>query len=212
MLYVQQSLGPKEEILLGARFHWMYTAQAVMWIVMGLTFAGAVAYGCVWWEINEVIKETYGAVKVSQLSPAQYAQLEAWVVDQKGGYLKILWEINPVLRASILVMFVLGLFLFANMMIVKATTEIAITTDRLIYKKGMVARHVGELSVDRIEGVSVMQGVLGRILGYGNVSIRGMGVGEVILPPIEAPIEFRRAVQEAKQLQETGASLNDGYL
>ena len=209
MLYVQQSLGPKEEILLGARFHWMYTAQAVMWIIMGMSFAGAVAYGCVWWEINEAVKEAYGT---TDFSAAKYAMAESIVVEKKGGYLKILWEINPALRASILVMFVLGLFLFANMMIVKATTEIAITTDRLIYKKGMIARHVGELSVDRIEGVSVVQGVLARLLGYGSVSIRGMGVGEVVLPPIEAPIEFRRAVQEAKQMQETGTSLNDGYL
>ena len=36
-----------------------------------------------------------------------------------------------------------------------ATAKFAVTTERLIYKKGLVARHVGELNVDRIEGVSV---------------------------------------------------------
>ena len=34
--------------------------------------------------------------------------------------------------------------------------------------------------------------------------IRGMGVGEVVLPPIETPIEFRRAVNEAKSILEKG--------
>jgi hypothetical protein len=29
-----------------------------------------------------------------------------------------------------------------------------------------------------------------------------MGVGEVLLPPIEEPIEFRRAIQEAKAIQD----------
>jgi hypothetical protein len=49
-----------------------------------------------------------------------------------------------------------------------------------------------------------MQGVLGRIFGYGRVSVRGMGVGEVILPPIEDPLSFQKAVNEAKSIQETG--------
>ena len=196
MLYVQQSLGPNEEILLGARFHWMYTFKAVMWIVFGLAAGIAIAYAAVWWDINQTIRSMY-----SHVPPDRYAEVEAYVVQKEGGYMQILWGLNPILRFSILGIFVVGLFIFANMMIVKATTEIAITTDRLIYKRGMIARQVGELSMDRIEGVNVRQGVLGRIFGYGRVTVRGMGVGEVMLPPIAEPIEFRRAVQEAQSIQ-----------
>jgi uncharacterized membrane protein YdbT with pleckstrin-like domain len=124
-----------------------------------------------------------------------------------GGYLQILWSLHPVLRFSILGFFLLGLFFFAHLMIIKATTEIAVTNERVIYKKGLIARHVGELGVDRIEGVSVSQGVWGRIWGYGTVIIRGMGVGEVILPPlIEEPINFRKAIQEAKTLRDKAKS------
>jgi hypothetical protein len=201
MLYVQQSLSPDEEILMAARFHWMYTFNAVMWIVFGISLGIAVAYGAIWWEVNSTIREVFPNLPVEY-----YAQAEQQVLAEKGGYIKILWSVNPVFRIAILGMFVLGLFLFANMMIVKATTEIAVTTDRLVYKRGLIARHVGELSIDRIEGVSVLQGVLGRILGYGRVSIRGMGVGEVILPPIETPIEFRKAVQEARAIREKGSN------
>ena len=201
MLYVQQSLSPDEEILMAARFHWMYTFNAVMWIVFGISLGIAVAYGAIWWEVNSTIREVF-----PNLPAEYYAQAEQQVLAEKGGYIKILWSVNPVFRIAILGMFVLGLFLFANMMIVKATTEIAVTTDRLVYKRGLIARHVGELSIDRIEGVSVLQGVLGRILGYGRVSIRGMGVGEVILPPIETPIEFRKAVQEARAIREKGSN------
>jgi uncharacterized membrane protein YdbT with pleckstrin-like domain len=92
-------------------------------------------------------------------------------------------------------------------MIVKATTEIAITSERLVYKKGLIARHVGELNIDRIEGVSVRQGVFGRILGYGRVIVRGMGVGEVMLPSIEDPITFRGAIQEALSMQSKGGNM-----
>ena len=95
-------------------------------------------------------------------------------------------------------MFIMGLVKFAQMMVVKATTEIAITNNRLIYKRGLVARHVGEINIDRIEGCNVLQPILGRIFNYGRVLIRGMGVGEVTLPPLEDPISFRRAIEEAK--------------
>jgi len=183
---------------MGARFHWMYTLGAVFWILFGL-FAGVlIGYIGVWWTINEIIRARF----MADMPPEIYEQAWNMVVQEKGGYLKILWGLNALMRFSILGSFLLGLYFFAHMMIVKATTEIAVTSERLVYKKGLIARHVGELNVDRIEGVSVRQGVLGRIFGYGRVLIRGMGVGEVLLPSIEAPIEFRRAIQEAKQMSD----------
>jgi len=198
MLYVQQSLGPNEEILMGARFHWMYTLTAVFWILFGLAIGIALGYAAIWWEISSHIRNTYSA----DLPPELYQQAWNAIVLEKGGYLKILWSQHALLRFGILGCFLLGLFFFAHMMIIKATTEIAVTSERLVYKKGLIARHVGELNIDRIEGVSVRQDVMGRLLGYGRVLIRGMGVGEVLLPPIEEPIEFRRAIQEAKSIQD----------
>lgn len=197
MLYVQQSLGPQEDILMGARFHWMYTLQAVMWILFGLAFGIAIGYGAIWLTVTSEMRQLYPDI------PAHLYD-QAWneIVARNGGYLKILWGLHPMLRFGILACFVIGLYFFAHMMIVKATTEIAVTTERLVYKRGLIARHVGELDIDRIEGVSVRQGVFGRIFGYGRVLIRGMGVGEVLLPSIEAPIEFRRAIQEAKAIED----------
>ena len=205
MLYVQQSLGPDEDILMAARFHWMYTLKAVTWIVFGLSVGILLAYGAIWLDLNSTIRSTF-----PNLPGELYEQAQAEILEKKGGYLKVLWSLNPAFRIAVLAAFVMGLFMFANMMIIKATTEIAVTTDRLIYKRGLIARSVGELSIDRVEGVSVLQGVLGRILGYGKVSIRGMGVGEVVLPPIEDPIEFRKAVQEARMISEKGGN-NSGH-
>lgn len=199
MLYVQQSLGSDEEILLGARFHWMYTLNAVMWIVMGLMMGAVLAYGAVWFDIYQGVQANYPG-----LPDNMWDRAEAEYVENQGGYLKILWGQHAGVRMAILGMFIVGLFIFANKMIIKATTEIAITTDRLIIKRGLIARSVNELSVDRIEGVNVHQGIMGRIFGYGRVAVRGMGVGEVMLPPIEDPVEFRKAVQEAKVVNERG--------
>ena len=85
-------------------------------------------------------------------------------------------------------------------MIRKATTEIAVTSNRLVFKRGLIARQVGEINIDRIEGVNVLQSVLGRIFNYGRIMVRGMGVGEVTLPTIEDPITFRRAIEKARSI------------
>jgi len=202
MLYVQQSLSPNEEILMGARFHWMYTATAVGWILFGLALSIGVGYGAIWVEISSIIRDNY-----PEIPQELYAKAWDQVVAQKGGYLQILWKMHVSIRIGILAFFVLGLYFFAHKMVVKATTEIAVTTERLVYKKGLIARHVGEINIDRIEGVSVRQGAVARIFGYGIVCIRGMGVGEVMLPPIENPIEFRKAVNEAKAMRDKSGNL-----
>lgn len=208
MLYVQQSLGPNEEILAGARFHWMYTLSSFFWVFFGALAAAGISFLGIWWTIRGHIALYYPNLP-GRLWP------EAWqeTVTYYGGYDEILWHVPLALRIFALACFVIGLLLFLHLMVVRATTEIAVTTERIVYKKGLVARHVGEISIDRIEGVSVFQGVLGRILGYGRVVIRGMGVGEVILPPISDPIDFRKAVQEAKSIQERGGTVqkNDEF-
>jgi hypothetical protein len=202
MLYVEQSLGPNEEIMMAARFHWIYTLQAVFWIFFGLALGIALGYAAIWWSVSQEIRLLYPGL------PEEMFQ-RAWdqVVEKRGGYLKILWSLSPFVRFGILGLFLFGIWLFAHMMIVKATTEIAITSERLVYKKGLIARHVGELNIDRIEGVAVQQGVFGRLFGYGRVCVRGMGVGEVLLPVIEEPISLRKAIQEALAVQSKGGNL-----
>lgn len=176
MLYIQESLGPDEELVHVGRFHWMYTLNACMSIVAGLVGCIAVIWGGI------------------------YFQMSFGEGIQARGWLGIIREVHPGIRLGGFFMFLLGLLGFAQKMIVKATTEIAITNSRLIYKRGLVARYVGEMSIDRIEGVNVLQGILGRLLGYGRVMVRGMGVGEVILPPLENPIAFRKAIEKAKTI------------
>lgn len=176
MLYVQQSLSPDEEIIHIGHFHWMYTVKAVLGIVWGIV-------GC-----------------VAVICGALYFQEHYWIGFQSEGVLARIKELHPGIRIGAFFVFIFGVLRFASMMVTKATTEIAITNSRLIFKRGLVARYVGEMSIDRIEGVNVLQTVLGRIFGYGRIMVRGMGVGEVVLPPISNPIAFRRAIEKARTL------------
>lgn len=177
MLYVQQSLAPDEELVHIGQFHWMYTVGAFFSIVWGL-FVGIV--------IIVVAIKAYGIMGVDQMKNATV--------------LESIQILHPIIKLAAFFVFIFGLLKFAHMMVIKATTEIAITNNRLIFKRGLVARQVGEINIDRIEGVNVLQTIMGRIFNYGRIMVRGMGVGEVVLPPIEDPIAFRKAIEKAKAL------------
>jgi uncharacterized membrane protein YdbT with pleckstrin-like domain len=73
-------------------------------------------------------------------------------------------------------------------------TEIAVTDRRVIYKTGLIRRHTTEINMDKIESVDVDQSVLGRMFGYGTVTIRGTGEAVEPLRDIADPIAFRNAI------------------
>jgi hypothetical protein len=176
MLYVQQSLGPNEELVHVGSFHWMYTVKAISSIFWGIISCIVLI------SISVYVKgEFLGGI-----------QAETWLGAVR--------ELHPGLRLTAFFIFVMGMLRFASMMVIRATTEIAVTNARLIYKRGLVARQVGEISIDRIEGVNILQSILGRMLGYGRIMVRGMGVGEVILPPLADPVIFRQAIDKARGL------------
>ena len=76
----------------------------------------------------------------------------------------------------------------------RVTTELAITDHRVIYKRGLLARHTIEMNRSKVESVDVDQSVLGRILNYGDVTIRGTGASLEPLRMIEDPLMFRSHV------------------
>jgi uncharacterized membrane protein YdbT with pleckstrin-like domain len=73
-------------------------------------------------------------------------------------------------------------------------TEIAVTNERVIYKRGFIRRQTAEMSMRKIESVIVAQSILGRILDYGSIRVRGTGEGIGHLHKIKAPIGLRNCI------------------
>jgi uncharacterized membrane protein YdbT with pleckstrin-like domain len=71
------------------------------------------------------------------------------------------------------------------------TTELAVTDRRVIYKERLIARRTLEMNRSRIESVDVYQSILGRLLGYGTITLRGTGGSGEPMPNIEHPLIFR---------------------
>ena len=76
-----------------------------------------------------------------------------------------------------------------------ASSEFAVTNKRVIIKVGVLRRRTVEMLNTKVEAVSVNQGILGRILGYGNIVVTGTGGTNEAFNGISSPLEFRRAVQ-----------------
>ena len=73
-------------------------------------------------------------------------------------------------------------------------TEIAVTNLRVVYKTGFITRYTAEMNMDKVESVAVDQSLLGRMLGYGTVHVRGVGEGIEHLRHIANPIALRNAI------------------
>jgi uncharacterized membrane protein YdbT with pleckstrin-like domain len=114
-----------------------------------------------------------------------------------GQYIAIDLEARYVAGGAALVLTLYGFLNFLIMMVRKRATEMVVTNRRLIFKRGVVARRTDEVNIDRIEGCNVYQSFWGRILGYGLVIVRGTGIGEIILPVMADPVQFRRAIDHA---------------
>jgi uncharacterized membrane protein YdbT with pleckstrin-like domain len=74
--------------------------------------------------------------------------------------------------------------------------EFVITNKRIIVKTGIVSRRTLEMNLNKIETVNVDQSILGRILGYGTITIIGTGGTRESFPTIANAIEFRKRFQE----------------
>jgi len=83
---------------------------------------------------------------------------------------------------------------FFSQLLVRQTTEFAVTDRRVIVKKGVVSLHTIEMNEDKIESVDVDQSLLGRILGYGAVTVHGVGSRWDPIDRIADPLRFRSAI------------------
>lgn len=90
-----------------------------------------------------------------------------------------------------------GIYSLVMALIQTFTTELAVTTKRVIAKAGLIRRSTMELNHGKVESFNVDQSILGRIFGFGTVVVNGTGGGQTPIPSIAAPLDFRREAMEA---------------
>jgi len=153
--YIQRSLGDGEQVVMLARFHWLYNLRAWLALIVPLLLlAAALVY------TDEMVREGLAIFAVALV--------------------------------------VVGIVAFFTMMIHKWTTEIGITSHRLVKKTGFISLKTAEVALPNIEGVRVTQSLWGRLFGYGRIRVEGTGDDHIDIPDIDDPVGFRRAIETAK--------------
>jgi hypothetical protein len=83
----------------------------------------------------------------------------------------------------------------ASAILAVKTSELVITDRRVLIKVGFIQRQTFEMFISKIESVAVVQGMIGKMLDYGTVEIRGTGGSSQSFATIAAPLQFRDAIQ-----------------
>jgi uncharacterized membrane protein YdbT with pleckstrin-like domain len=102
------------------------------------------------------------------------------------------WQYNVLIAAAVVA--IVALLVFIVEWIRRQATEFVVTDHRVIYKRGLISRHTVEMNISKVETVDVEQGVLGRMLNYGTVLVRGTGESLEPLRYIGAPLALRNAI------------------
>ena len=90
-----------------------------------------------------------------------------------------------------------GLFIHGSYNLIsaflKATfTELVVTSHRIVAKFGVYETTTMEMDRHKIAGITIHQSITGKMLGYGDVFLRGFGNNISDLPPLVDPYELQK--------------------
>ncbi len=77
--------------------------------------------------------------------------------------------------------------------------EQGLTNKRVISKRGIISRNTAEMRLSAIESISIRQGIIGRIFGFGQVVITGRGTGDVYLYWMADPMGVKRKIEDHEE-------------
>lgn len=110
-----------------------------------------------------------------------------------------IWALSSDHQVLALIPAVAALGVFLAAFIRRRTSEFAVTNKRVILKLGVLNTRSVELLLPKIEGIAVTQSLAGRLFGFGAIVLTGSGGTQEPFTGIQAPLDFRQAVQAATE-------------
>jgi uncharacterized membrane protein YdbT with pleckstrin-like domain len=165
MSYVRKSLVPGETLMYDTRHHWIVLIGPLILFLL----LGALGLGC----LGEVAAAHSGK---GSLVDAPLNEMHAFEIAG-------------------IVLIVVAFIALAWGLTKRNATEMAVTNKRVLIKTGLGNRRTLDLMLSRVESIGVEETFLGRMLGYGSVTLRGTGGTPESFVMISHPQEFRRSVQ-----------------
>jgi uncharacterized membrane protein YdbT with pleckstrin-like domain len=111
-----------------------------------------------------------------------------------------LWSVWHLLALGLVLLpvFGVGLIFWGIAYVRIKSTEVAVTTKRLIVKHGFIRRSTIEININKVESIQVDQEMMGRMLNFGTIVISGTGTSHAPIAGISDPMRFRKSFIEAQ--------------
>lgn len=90
-----------------------------------------------------------------------------------------------------------ALFVFVVVLVAYLNSQITLTNRRLIYRTGFVVRAAGELPLENVDAMFMLEPLLGRLFGYGTVTVSSLGGLQLPFRYLGKPHVFHAVLQRA---------------
>lgn len=170
MAYIHKIVGSDEKLIGIARLHWIY-------LIKGLLYLAACAFFA--WALNALL--FYGL------------SVLAGILGQSASLLPLVALTTYLMPFMLSIGAIIFLFHLCKML----STEIGLTSRRVIRKDGLIFVRVNEVDLEEIRGQNLDLGWFRRFLGYGYLNLDCRFIGDIKLPAIEKPERFLKALHKA---------------
>jgi uncharacterized membrane protein YdbT with pleckstrin-like domain len=120
------------------------------------------------------------------------------------GFSNIMAQLNPqqshsngILLFAFLPDILIGGFLLLVTLVAYSKSEITLTNRRLIFRTGLLSRLSGELPLENVESIFIIEPFIGRLCGYGTITVTSIGGRTFPLRCIGSPQTFHVTLQNA---------------
>lgn len=90
-------------------------------------------------------------------------------------------------------------YLLGDVLIRYISTHFTLTTARLIKKTGFLRTQSWEIGLHSIESVRLQQTLFGKIFGYGDVIVAGVGGDQILFSLVDDPSGFQQKIFQAME-------------
>lgn len=142
-----------------------------------------------------------------------------WVAASGFAGLVVLGQTDGALRSVLSTLALAAIIVSAAILVVKLvkwrTTYFVVTSQRLIYRQGVVARDGVEIPLDRVNNVNFSQSILERLLGVGDLLVESGGQdGQQQFSDVSQPEKVQNiihsTIREMRAAQTTGGVPQSG--
>jgi hypothetical protein len=171
MAYITKTITKQEKLLVITRVHWIYMIQGLFWLffLAGLGIA---------------------------LDYYLYAHAGMHALNFK---VDVFWlRFTPENTPIPWIFIGAGFAAFWPFMLTYVATEIGLTNERIIYKKGLFFIQIEQFDLDDIRAENIIHGWFGWLFSYGRIQLDCRFVDDVFLPAIPNPYRLVKASHTAR--------------